>query len=233
LWRRPQEWSVVKAVIVASGEPDPTDTRHLEGADLVIAADGGTHWLAGAGIAPGRLIGDMDSVSGELLRRLEASGTRIERHPTAKDASDLALAVERVLSLGADEVVILGALQGDRLDHELANVLLLADPVLMQRVRIERGATTVRSLADGGRLELGGRSGDRVTLLPVGGPAVGIRTEGLRYPLEGETLPLGSTRGLSNEIVAPSAWVQLDKGVLLVIEERSREPSQQEKGVVP
>jgi thiamine pyrophosphokinase len=218
----------VKAVIVASGEPDPADVRHLDGADLVIAADGGAHWLAAAGISPSWLIGDMDSVSVELATRLEASGTRMERHPTAKDASDLALAVERAVSLRADEIVILGALQGDRLDHELANVLLLAGSTLRhRRVRNERGATTVRCVVDDGRLQLGGRPGDRVTLLPVGGPALRVRTEGLRYPLDGETLLLGSPRGLSNEVVRPSAWVELDEGALLVIEERDREKSQQ------
>jgi thiamine pyrophosphokinase len=224
----------VKAVIVASGEPDPADIRHLDGAELVIAANGGAHWLAAAGTSPSWLIGDMDSVSVELVTRLEASGTRVERHPTAKDASDLALAVERAVSLGADEIVILGALQGDRLDHELANVLLLADPVLRHhRVRIERGATTVRCVVNGGRLQLGGRQGDRVTLLPVGGPAVRVRTEGLRYPLDAETLLLGSPRGLSNEVVRPSAWVELDEGALLVIEERNPRKESAMKGVMP
>jgi thiamine pyrophosphokinase len=215
----------VKAVIVASGEPDPSDIRHLSGADLVIAADGGANWLAAAGISPGWLIGDMDSVRGDLQGELEASGTRVERHPTGKDASDLALAVDRALSLGAEEIVILGALRGDRLDHELANVLLLATPELMRRtVRIERGSTTLRSLAGGGHLELGNAPGDHVTLLPIGGPAAGVRTKGLRYPLDAEMLLLGSSRGLSNEIVVLPAWVQIDDGVLLVVEERGRQP---------
>jgi thiamine pyrophosphokinase len=220
----------VKAVIVASGELDPSDIRHLDGADLVIAADGGAHWLVAAGISPGWLIGDMDSVSAELLGELEASGTRVERHSTAKDASDLALAVDRALSRGAEEIVILGALRGDRLDHELANVLLLADPELTRRgVRIERGSTTVRPLAGGGRLELGNAPGDLVTLLPIGGAALGVATEGLRYPLDAEALPLGSSRGLSNEIVALPAWVQIDEGVLLVVEERGGDPQFAEK----
>jgi thiamine pyrophosphokinase len=210
----------VKAVIVASGEPVEADLQALDGVDLLLAADGGANWLAAAGIAPGWLVGDLDSIGAGELVDAESSGARIERHPVAKDASDLALAVERARALGADEIVILGALHGDRLDHELANVLLLADPALRGHdVRILRGRTMVRALAGPGGLELVGRAGARVTILPVTERAAGIRTRGLRYPLMGETVMLGSSRGLSNEILEPGASIQLEAGVLLVVEE--------------
>jgi thiamine pyrophosphokinase len=57
-----------------------------------------------------------------------------------------------------------------------------------------------------------------VSLLPVGGDADGVRTDGLRFALAGEPLRLGRSRGLSNEVVAGGASVQLERGVLLVIE---------------
>jgi thiamine pyrophosphokinase len=210
----------VKAVIVASGEPVEADLHALDGADLVLAADGGANWLAAAGISPDWLVGDLDSIGADELAGVESSGARIERHPVAKDASDLTLAVKRARALGADEIVILGALHGDRLDHELANVLLLADPALRGHdVRIQRGGTMVRALAGPGGLELAGRAGARVTMLPVTEAAAGITTRGLRYPLMGETVVLGSSRGLSNEILEPGASVQLEAGVLLVVEE--------------
>ena len=63
---------------------------------------------------------------------------------------------------------------------------------------------------------LEGRPGELVTLLPVGGPAHGVRTEGLRFPLFGETLDPGTTRGVSNEIEGPVAKVSLAEGALLV-----------------
>ena len=66
-------------------------------------------------------------------------------------------------------------------------------------------------------LELDGEPGDLCTLLPVGGPALGVRTEGLRFPLHGETLEPGSTRGVSNELLASVARVSLVDGVLLAI----------------
>jgi thiamine pyrophosphokinase len=56
-----------------------------------------------------------------------------------------------------------------------------------------------------------------VTLLATAGPAVGVTTSGLRYPLVGEPLEPGSTRGVSNELVGSEASVSLTDGVLLVI----------------
>jgi thiamine pyrophosphokinase len=65
---------------------------------------------------------------------------------------------------------------------------------------------------------VGGRIGDLVTLLPIGGEATGITTDGLRWPLDAATLRMGRSRGLSNEIVAAPASVRLGSGVLLVVE---------------
>jgi thiamine pyrophosphokinase len=39
----------------------------------------------------------------------------------------------------------------------------------------------------------------------------------MRFPLRGETLYPGSTRGISNEFVDDDAVVSLDDGVLLVV----------------
>lgn len=211
----------MKAVIVANGELDPADAAHLAGAALVVAVDGGA--LALESIAPERrpdlLVGDLDSLGADTVRRLEASGTRVERHASDKEASDTELAVEATVADGAGEILVLGALGGERLDHELANLLLLADPALRGRdLSIVRGRTSVRALHAGEPLLLKGAAGDLVTLLPIGGDAEGVTTTGLRWPLGAEALLVGRSRGLSNEVVRPPASVQLERGVLLVVE---------------
>jgi thiamine pyrophosphokinase len=68
-----------------------------------------------------------------------------------------------------------------------------------------------------GERTLNGAPGELVTLLAVGGPALGVTTEGLEYPLAGETLEPGSSRGVSNVFAAPAARVTLSAGVLLAI----------------
>jgi thiamine pyrophosphokinase len=210
----------MKAVVVASGELVAGDAAWLDAADLVIAADGGAASLDRIGRRPDMIVGDLDSIDPSLLERLAAEGIPIERHPADKEASDTELAVTCALDAEATEVVILGAVGGDRLDHELANLLLLADPALAGRgVSAARGRTTVRAVHGGGSaLRLRGAAGDLVTLLAVGGDATGITTDGLRWPLAGAALAMGRSRGLSNEVLRAPASVRLERGTLLVVE---------------
>ena len=211
----------MRAIVVAGGSPDPSDATLLTDVDLLVAADNGAAWLMAAGRTPDLLVGDLDSVDPALVDELERAGVTVERHPAAKDASDLELAVEAAVSAGATTVTILAALGGPRLDHELANLLLLADPGWERRgveVGIVRGATTVRALHGPGSATLIGGRGGGATLLPVGGDALGVATAGLRYPLHDEPLRLGRARGLSNVIETSPAHVRLAAGTLLIIE---------------
>jgi thiamine pyrophosphokinase len=225
IWIMPAKGVGVKAIVVAGGNAAPEDAVQLTGAEMVVAADSGAEWLESCALLPDLVIGDMDSIDPVLLERLASSGVQVERHPEEKDASDLELAVSYAMAAGASEVVILGGLRGERLDHELANLLLLVD----RRwdgvdVRIVRGGTTVRVLRGASRCELGGVAGDLVSLLPLDGDATGVRTDGLRYPLVGQVLLSGRSRGLSNEVEHAPASVSLDGGTLLIIETR-KEPS--------
>ncbi|MBA3689165.1 MAG: thiamine diphosphokinase [Chloroflexi bacterium] len=211
----------MKAIVVAGGNAAPEDAAHLSGADMVIAADSGAQWLDSGGVRPDLVIGDMDSIDPLLLQRLATRGVEVEKHPAEKDASDLDLALSRAMAGGANEVVILGGLGGRRLDHELANVLLLVDRRWDGiRLRMIRDGTSVQALRGASRADLDGAAGDLVTLLPAGGDATGVRTDGLRYPLVGETLPSGGSRGLSNEVALAGASVSLEVGTLLIIETR-------------
>ena len=80
---------------------------------------------------------------------------------------------------------------------------------------------TVFHAASGGGeppVDISGPPGSLVTLLELGGPARGIVTEGLRYPLRGEELEPGTTRGVSNELTGTSGAVRLEGGTLLVVQ---------------
>ena len=85
---------------------------------------------------------------------------------------------------------------------------------------IERGESTIRRIGthDGpGSLQVHGKAGDFVSLLPLDPEVTGIRTDGLRYPLANETLALGPTRGLSNELLDGWPRSSTARGRLLVI----------------
>jgi thiamine pyrophosphokinase len=141
-----------------------------------------------------------------------------------KDETDTETAIGHALAAGATRITVLGALGGPRLDHALANIGLLALTELAAcDVRLLGPTIRVRLLtgtAEGGSgtAILEGRIGDLVTLLPLGTDAVGVTTSHLRFPLEGERLVVGRTRGVSNVRTAARAEVQLERGRLLIIE---------------
>jgi thiamine pyrophosphokinase len=217
--QEPGRKAPMRIVIVAGGELDPGDADRLDGADLVIAADGGASALDALGRRPDRLVGDLDSVDPALVVRLEGDGVPVDRYPRDKDASDTELALAAAIAAGATELVLLGAIGGARLDHELANLLLVADPDHASRdLRAVRGGTTVRAVHGGRHLELVGTAGDLVTLLPLGEGAHGVTTGGLRWALSDATLTLGGSRGLSNVVDSAPASVSLERGTLLVVE---------------
>jgi thiamine pyrophosphokinase len=209
-----------RAVIFANGRlPDAQAARRLvQPGDLLIAADGGLALALSMGLTPQLLIGDMDSASSEDISRARQQGAELELFPRDKDQTDLELALRTALERGCDVIRIVGGL-GGRTDQALANLLLLADPALAGvDVRIDDGVE--EAFAISARAEISGQTGDTVSLLPLEGPAVGVITEGLRYPLRGETLFLYRTRGISNEMTGAVAAISLEKGVLICLHRR-------------
>ncbi len=209
----------MQAIIIASGRADDGGSwrQWIQGGDLVIGANGGAARALAWGLVPDLVIGDMDSLSDEERAELEARGCRFVVHPRAKDETDLELALTYAADLGAQEIIVLGAL-GGRLDHTLANVFLLALPVLEDlSVRIVDGDEEALLAHGGQSVTLEGEPGDLVSLLPLGGDAYGVTTKGLAWALQGERLQFGLSRGVSNEMTAPQAYIGVEKGNLLVI----------------
>ncbi len=210
-------YPIMRAIIFANGGfPDPSSARDLlRPDDLVIAADGGTHHALAAGVIPDVVIGDLDSLSPQAQAQVEANGSQIIRFSPRKDETDLELALLHAACEGATEIIILAAL-GGRLDQTIANLLLLAMPELREiDVRVVEGAQTAFLIFD--ETLVTGRPGDTVSLIPLGGDAVGVTTEGLEWPLQGETLHFGPARGVSNVLTAEQARVRVRQGLLLCV----------------
>jgi thiamine pyrophosphokinase len=192
--------------------------RQHHPAAMLVAADGGLAAAIAIGAYVDVVVGDFDSADAAQVAAARARGAAIESYPTAKAATDLDLAVHTAIARGATRLIVVDSRAG-RLDHFLGATSLLASPTL--------AAVDVRAYVDealvlvvrGGAAEcmLGVPVGATLTLLPVGGAAVGITTKGLQYPLTDETLEVGTTRGVSNVVEQTDASVALREGTLLVI----------------
>jgi len=147
----------------------------------------------------------------------------VRTFPARKDKTDTHLALELALEFGPEEVVVCGAF-GDRIDHNVGLILLLAgwavgggsEPAPAPPVRLV-GAKQEAWIVAGGRSEIRGRPGDTVSLLPLSPSVTGVSTEGLSYPLERATLTWGNTLGVSNEMTGPGAAVTVGDGALLIV----------------
>jgi thiamine pyrophosphokinase len=190
----------------------------------VIAADGGLRAAVAWEFQPSVVIGDMDSLAADELAALEvAPDVRVLRYPAEKDETDLELALLWAAHQVTDieSITLFGAL-GGRVDQTLANLYLLALPDLARfPIFIVDGAQEIRLLRPGAHT-LDGLTGDTVSLIPLGGAATGIHTDGLYYPLRGEALHFGPARGVSNVMTGPTALIRLDAGLLLCIHTRGR-----------
>ncbi len=224
-------WGSRHVVVVAGGSPpDPrvmtrlADVAPGTGPPTVIAADRGFDHALELGLQPDMLIGDLDSIKPESIEQAMADGVRIERHPPDKEATDLELALDRATALAPTVTVLIGTGPDDRLDHLAAQFGLLASPAFASTaIDAWIGRAHLQVVHGPGDRTIRGRPYELVTLLPVGGPAVGVTTTGLRFSLHGETLDPFSTRGVSNEIAATlpdraaDATVALERGTLLII----------------
>jgi thiamine pyrophosphokinase len=209
---------MMHVVIFAGGtlRPGKALNAAIGRADMIIAADSGAATALQFGCTPSFVVGDFDSLDTALLQELSERGSQVRRVAVEKDETDTELAVQVAIEQGATSITLLGAFGGARFDHTLANILLLAG---FERVpiRIVDGPATCWLVRGPGSSEINGRVGDLVSLLPLTGDASGVRTKGLYYALNGETLYFGRPRGMSNVLIEEHAEVFVEGGMVLVI----------------
>jgi thiamine pyrophosphokinase len=203
-------------IVVAAGAPAAEGLPiALPAAVAVIAADGGVDGARALGLRVDVAVGDFDSVTADGLAAAEAGGARIERHATAKDATDLELALDVAAELAPRRLLVVGA-GGGRLDHLLAGLLVLGlDRYAALEIDAILGGARVHVIR--GRRALTGTPGELISLLALHGPAKGVATTGLAYPLHEETLEPGSSRGVSNVFEQSEAGVTVEQGVVLAV----------------
>ncbi len=210
-----------RVVIFANGSlPAPQRLRLLlQEGDILLGADGGARHILALGLKPQAVIGDFDSLSPQILNFLSTEGTRLHRYPADKDETDLELTLRHALEYRPRAIRIVAAL-GDRLDQTLGNLALLSAPWLEGvDVRLEDGLEEVFLVRTEAAIQ--GSIGETVSLIPWGGAAEGVFTQGLRWALRGETLYPYRTRGISNELIHPQAQIRLTRGSLIVVHRHS------------
>jgi thiamine pyrophosphokinase len=181
----------------------------------LIAADGGAGLCLAHGRVPDLLVGDLDSISSDLLERTRSAGTKVVQARADKDETDLDLALQGASDLGAERVLITAA-WSERLDHTLAAIgsvfaytgltIDLIDPGMSGCVLDSQARRTATLSGPGASFSLFTLDSGTV-----------VSCVGARYELADATLQPLSARGLSNVLLDAPAVVRAVRGRLLVV----------------
>nr|NJM03510.1 thiamine diphosphokinase [Desulfobacula sp.] len=210
----------MKCVIIANGDLEYSEKTAgiIRGAGLIVCADGGIRHLKALHIFPHAVIGDFDSALPEDKLYVEEKNIKMISHPSRKNETDTELCISWALLNHATDITLLGA-TGTRLDHTLANIYLLKKLALRGiPARIIDTHNTLCIVTS--HMELKGRPGEFLSLLPITEKAAGVMIKGVEYPLEDATLEMGSSLGISNVFKETAACVTVREGALMVIQSR-------------
>ncbi len=208
-----------RVVIFANGiATQPELLRyHLHPSDHIVCADGGTQYALSLDLTPDIIIGDLDSLKPEIVAQMEQAGVTIQRHPVAKDKTDLELALDYAIDQQPTEIMLVTAL-GGRLDQMLANIMLLTRPEYSSvQLTLADGPQWATILRSQQRFTIQGQPGDTLSLIPLLATVTGVNLSGVQWPLAGVTLSLGSTLTISNKFIDTQATVQIDDGLVLLV----------------
>ena len=206
----------MKAFIYTGGSIDPLGiTEHPKSDDLRIAADSGYKNALLLGEKVDVLLGDFDSYTQKLPENVE-----ILKVPSQKDFSDTQMAITEAISRGAEEIVIIGGLDG-RLDHALSNISILSSLWEMRIYTvITDGKNRVRYMNSSSTL-IAKSHFTYLSIIPLSEKLKGLSIEGCKYPLANKTvLKSQPSLTISNEITGNCALISVRKGECLIIESK-------------
>ena len=176
----------------------------------ICAADSGLETARAWDVYPSLIVGDMDSITRpELIREYPEARTVIVARE--KDETDTELGLRLLFEEGYRKILLAGG-GGGRLDH------LLAIRALFERPHRPREWWTARErvvLADG-PFEVALPRGTIVSVFPLSPGARGMRSSGLKWPLDGLVWSAGEC-GVSNEATGGTVRIEPGVGDLLVV----------------
>ncbi|MFV9567391.1 thiamine diphosphokinase [Thermoanaerobacter mathranii] len=210
----------MRVLIISNGDIKDYDfyKNLTKEVDIVICADGGANHAYQMKLKPHLIVGDLDSIKEEVLEFYKNKGVKIEKYSPMKDETDTQLAMIKAIELGAKEIIFTGVF-GERFDHSYANLsllLYLLNRNIKGKIINEKNEIYLIDKF----LEIEGKKGELLSLLPYSKDVKGICTKGLFYALSGQSMDLEMPYGISNVFIEDKATIKIEEGLLLVIKPR-------------
>lgn len=213
----------MKVAIVGNGPKShlPNLRKYLNEVNCWIGADRGALHIIKAEIQVDHALGDFDSVTEAEKASIIAKTTNFHPYPSRKNETDLELAIEKALAIGATEILLFGV-TGARMDHGLINIQILY-PLLQKKIstRLIDYCNEVTLKGPGFYSIRKNIQFPYVSFVAFTEMVSDLTlSEAFEYPLEKATLAWGSTLCISNEIKADEAQYSFSNGYVLVIQSK-------------
>lgn len=193
----------------------------LSSTDQIIAADCGARSALRQNITPKVVIGDFDSLNQTELKELKTKGTKLIKSPKEKDETDTQLAIEYAIENGASKISLIGGVEGDRIEHSVANIFLVYNPKV--KIELVNGPSKTWAVKGPRTISINGTKNDFLSLFSLTPEVTEIKTKGLFYPLNDETLYFGVPRGISNVFKSDKTSISFKTGILLFVHTNTEE----------
>lgn len=209
----------MKILIFTNGENNllREELNDILPVDKIICANGGTKLALDYNLIPDIIVGDIDSISDEIINKIKREKIEWKIYPKEKDETDLELAVREALKYSPKIIYFIGLL-GGRIDHTLSNLFFL-EKIKERGIEVLILDNKLRITLMLGREEkiFWGNEGEIISLIPLSEKVEGVTLQGLKYPLNNEILYRNLTRGISNEFISKEAKIRISFGTLIVI----------------
>ncbi len=210
----------MKAVVFLNGEYSYEEgfiQNTIDEDDIIFCADGGADYAFRYKAEPDYIIGDMDSVSADILDFYKDRGINIQRHSPEKDYTDFELILQRIgdyekeKEMTFEGIYVFGGL-GKRTDMTLNNLHLLEE---YTRLVFFSGNEEIFYREEA--FSLKGREGYGFSIIPLSEKIEALSLKGFKYELENTDVERKSSRLVSNVVTSGDSTVKFGQGKLLVI----------------
>ncbi|MGI6781861.1 MAG: thiamine diphosphokinase [Acholeplasmataceae bacterium] len=189
----------------------PKNVKKLTDGRVIYAVDGAVKDLIKNNIKIDLAIGDFDSLKDKKI----LNNLKYIKLSQNKDISDTHYALKYAYEY-TDDVILVGGIKGNRVDHLIANLLLFEK---YNNLLIFDDNNTIKRL-EVGQYTIPKEEFKYLSIFPLLNTKLTLT--GTMYPLNNETLYQYDTLGLSNEIISQSANLIIDSGVILLVQSKNK-----------
>lgn len=206
----------MKALIIGNGSDVEKENLERISYDYIICADGGLNKVKKLQLIPNLIVGDFDSVDKALLDSFLALNIETIKFPPEKDYTDMELAIDIAVKKGFDHITLLCA-TGTRLDHTLANILLI-EKYYNKGINVEivDNHNIIKLISDNTDLNVYKMNEHFVSIVPISKKLIGLTLENFKYPLDDVEVKRGEALLISNEVTNEKGRIVLKKGTAIL-----------------